>query len=83
MGFYLPHQIISPSCYLVNLFWTLEAQGLRSCCIVTSFPYLGGSHQRGRFPLLTALALYLPTLKPKVGVFSKAIGFEDHFDLIS
>lgn len=73
MGFYLPHKIISPSCYLVNLFWMLEGQSLRSCCIVTSFAYLGGSLQRGRFPLLTALALYLPTLEPKVGCFQRLL----------
>lgn len=73
MGFYLPHKIISPSCYLVNMFWMLEAQRLRNCCIVTSFAYLGGSCQRGRFPFLTALALYLPTLEPKVGCFQRPL----------
>lgn len=59
------------------------AQGLGSCHVVTSFVYPKGSHQRGRFPLLTTLAFYPLIPKPKVGCPQKLIiGFENHFDLI-
>lgn len=79
MGFHLPHKMFSYSCWLVML----EAQGLGSCHVVTSLVDPGGSPQRGRFLLLTTLALYPPTPRPKVGCPQRLIiGFENHFDLI-